>query len=117
MKTRKLTCIVCPRGCDLTVTLTDEGKITEITGQTCPRGKTYAENECINPQRTLTTTVAAEGGGVIPVKTSTTIPKSKVFDAMAEISKITAPKNAKIGDVLVKNFMNTDADLVISGKK
>ena len=117
MKTRKLTCIVCPRGCDLTVSLANDGSIIDIMGQTCPRGKVYAENECTNPQRTLTTTVASEGGGVIPVKTSTTIPKSVIFDAMTEISKITAPKDAKIGDILVKNFMETEADLVVAGKK
>lgn len=117
MKTRKLTCIVCPRGCDLTINLEDDGKIIDITGHTCPRGKVYAENECTNPQRTLTSTVACEGGGVIPVKTSTTIPKAMIFDAMKEISAIVAPNDAKIGDILVKDFLGTGADLVVSGKK
>lgn len=117
MKTKKLTCIVCPRGCELSITLDDLGTVTEITGNACPRGKVYAKNECTNPQRTLTTTVKTADGGVIPVKTSTTIPKAMIFDAMKEISVIVAPENSKIGDVLVKNFMDTDADLVIAGKK
>jgi len=117
MKTRKLTCIVCPRGCDLTVTMDDSNSVTDITGNACPRGAVYAKNEVLNPQRTLTTTVKAQDGGVIPVKTSCAIPKSMIFEAMEKISHIVAPSDAKIGDVLVKGFMDTDADLVVAGKK
>ena len=117
MKTRKLTCIVCPRGCELSVTLDEIGAPVEITGNACPRGAVYAKNEVLNPQRTLTTTVKAQDGGVIPVKMSSAIPKSMIFEAMEKISHIVAPSDAKIGDVLVKNFMDTDADLVIAGKK
>ena len=117
MKTKKLTCIVCPRGCELNISLDDVGAVADITGNACPRGKVYAKNECTNPQRTLTTTVKAQDGGLIPVKTSSAIPKSMIFEAMEKISHIVAPSDAKIGDVLVKNFMDTDADLVIAGKK
>lgn len=46
--TRELTCVVCPAGCKITVTL-DDGKITDITGFTCARGKKYAESEVTLP--------------------------------------------------------------------
>ena len=29
---RKLTCIVCPRGCDMTVSLSDKGEVLEVVG-------------------------------------------------------------------------------------
>ena len=46
---RKLTCIICPLGCPLTVELAD-GKVVKVTGNTCKRGEAYANNECTNPQ-------------------------------------------------------------------
>ena len=52
--TRSLTCIICPRGCLLEVEL---GENIAVSGNLCPRGKVYAENECTNPQRTVTSTV------------------------------------------------------------
>ena len=37
METRRLTCIVCPMGCQMEVTLQD-GVPVSVTGNTCPRG-------------------------------------------------------------------------------
>jgi CxxC motif-containing protein len=109
--TRNLTCIVCPKGCQLTVEL--EGKkVLSVTGHTCKRGAAYAEAECVAPMRTLTTTAPVSGGGVVPVKTDKAIPKELLFAAMEEVNRLTAPATAKIGDVLVKNLLGTDANLV-----
>ena len=114
--TRELTCIICPRGCTLTVTL-DEGKVTSVTGNACPRGVKYANDECTNPQRTVTTTARCADGSVVPVKTNKSIPKSKVFLCMEEINRATAPDDVKIGDVIISSVAGTDADVVITGKK
>ena len=72
---RELTCIVCPLGCDLKVELDENKRVLSVSGNTCPRGKVYAENECVNPRRTVTSTVRCEDGSMISVKTDTTIPK------------------------------------------
>ena len=61
VETKQLNCINCPLGCLLTVTLED-GKITSVTGNTCPRGEKYAHQELTDPQRMLTSTVRIEGG-------------------------------------------------------
>ena len=71
---RELTCIVCPIGCSLVAEIED-GKVVSVTGNTCPRGKVYAETECISPMRTITTTVRCADGTIVPVKTSVPIPK------------------------------------------
>ena len=76
---RKLTCIICPLGCEITVQVKDK-KVISIMGNTCPRGKVYAENECTNPQRTVTSTVKCTDGSLISVKTEKTIPKEKVTE-------------------------------------
>ena len=41
MEKRTLTCINCPLGCQIEVTL-DSGAVQSITGNTCKRGAEYA---------------------------------------------------------------------------
>ena len=110
---RNLTCIVCPIGCQLSVTLED-GVVTEVTGNTCPRGKQYAIDECTNPVRTVTSTVRTVGGGVIPVKTDRPIPKELMFDCMREIDRTVAALPAHIGDVVIENLLGTGANVIIT---
>ena len=108
---RELTCIVCPKGCQLTVEL--EGKeIKSITGHTCKRGEEYAKTECTAPRRTLTTTAPVVGGGVVPVKTDNTVPKELLFECMALINKAYVPADAEVGYVVIENILNTGANVV-----
>lgn len=99
---RELTCTVCPLGCSLTVEICD-GKVESVSGNTCPRGKVYAEKECTNPVRTITSTVICEDGSVLPVKTESPIPKDKIFDAMKIINNISAHLPISIGDVIIED--------------
>lgn len=109
---RKLTCIVCPKGCDLVAVLDENGKFVSASGATCKRGLAYAETECTAPTRTVTSTVCVEGGGVLAVKTAAPIPKELIFTAMQEINRVTAPADTKIGDVLIEGICGTDVCLV-----
>ena len=109
--TRNLTCIVCPKGCQLTVEL--EGKtVLSVTGHTCKRGAAYAEAECVAPMRTLTTTAPVAGGGVVPVKTDRAIPKELLFEAMSVINSARVSRDARLGDIVVENILNTGANVV-----
>ena len=110
-KERLLTCIVCPKGCQLKVEL--EGKkVISVTGHTCKRGLVYAETECTAPMRTLTTTAAVEGGGVVPVKTDRTIPKELLFEAMKAVNAARVPADAKLGYVVIEDLLGTGANIV-----
>lgn len=40
--TRVLTCIRCPRGCQVTVELADDGSVEDVSGNSCKRGEAYA---------------------------------------------------------------------------
>ena len=111
---RELTCIVCPKGCQLTVEL-DGKKIVSVEGYTCKRGLAYAEAECTAPTRTVTTTVCVAGGGVLPVKTNAPIPKELQMQGMEEIKKLTVSGKLVPGDVIVENFLGTGVALVASG--
>ena len=117
MKKRELTCIVCPRGCSLVCELDDDGKLVSVTGNICPRGKKYADDECTNPMRVVTSTVRCEDGTVVSCKTSTSIPKSLVLEAMKVINMAKAPENVKIGDVIIENILDTGADVVATSNK
>ena len=112
--TREMTCIVCPKGCQLRVSLGEKGEILEITGFTCPRGKQYAVDECTHPVRTVTSTARAENGEVVPVKTAVPIPKELVFACMEAINRATVCLPARIGDVLIPNVLNTGVDVVVT---
>ncbi len=112
MKTRELTCIVCPRGCSLVAELSDNGEVISVSGNLCPRGKTYAIDECTNPMRTVTSTVRCKNGSVVAVKTAANVPKSRVFDVMEAINSITAPDTVCIGDVIISDVCGTGVDVV-----
>jgi len=104
----KLICIKCPRGCELEVSK------DKVTGNFCPRGIDYAKEETTNPKRIVTSLVKI-GNRVVPVKTDKEIPKKLIDDILLEISKISI-KRAKIGDILIKNILNTGANIVVTGE-
>ena len=109
--TRDLTCIVCPRGCELEVQI-DGKEVLRVLGNACNRGSEYAFTEFNAPMRILTTTVAVEGGGVLPCKTNKGVPKDMLLECMKEINKLTVPKNTVIGQVIAWDILGTGADLV-----
>lgn len=99
---RELTCIICPRGCTLCVELNGK-EVVEVSGNSCRRGAKYAEDECCNPQRTVTSTVKCVNGGRISVKTDQPIPKAQVLECMKKINSVVAPLPVRIGDVLLED--------------
>jgi CxxC motif-containing protein len=103
---RKLTCIICPLGCDLTVQIEDK-KVIGITGNTCPRGKVYAESECTNPQRVITSTVRCNDGQMVSVKTDAPIPKEKMMECMEIINNTVAELPITVGDVIVNDVFGS----------
>ena len=115
--TRELTCIVCPRGCQLKVEFGANRAIENIEGFTCPRGKQYAIDECTHPMRTVTSTVRATNGDPVPVKTSRTIPKELIFECMKVVNAATVTLPVQIGDVVIANILGTGADIVVTANR
>ena len=128
---KELICITCPKGCHLKV---DEETFA-VTGNSCPRGAVYGENELRNPVRVVTSTVIVEDAGTsrarprtsdacpyalsgekpprrLPVKTDRPIPKGKIFDVMAEIAGVRVNPPVAVGQVLIPNVAGTDANVV-----
>lgn len=109
--TRDLTCIICPKGCNIKVEI-EEGKVKKIEGNTCKRGYDYAYSEVTNPVRTITSTIKLENGKIISVKTDKPIPKGLIFKCMEEINKATVKAPVKIGDILIENILDTGSNIV-----
>ncbi len=108
-----ITCIICPIGCEVKIRY--KGKvITKIEGHQCKKGIGYAEEELLDPKRTLTTTVMVHGGELplVSVKTNRPVSKDKLFDVMYAISRVEVFAPIKIKDVLVRNIIGLDADVV-----
>ena len=107
---KELICITCPKGCHLKV---DE-KSFAVSGNACPRGAAYGENELRNPVRVVTSTVVLEGASArrLPVKTDKPIPKGKMFELMKLLEQVRAKAPVKVGDVLLPNVFGTGANVV-----
>ena len=116
---KNLTCIVCPRGCALTVTLDSEATnpVVSVEGQGCKRGVDYATAECTHPTRVLTTTAPTVDGGVVPCKTDRAIPRELLFEAMKAINTLSAPAVVRIGDVLLPDLLGTGANIVATANR
>ena len=109
---KDITCIVCPRGCRMTVNNIDGQYIVE--GNSCIRGSKYGVDEVTNPRRVITSTVRLNGSylNMLPVKTDGSIPKDMMFDIMKVLSEITVTTPINVGDVIVKNVLDTGVDIV-----
>lgn len=108
---KEFICIVCPRGCRISVD--DSG---HISGNQCPRGKTYVETELKSPKRILTTTIKTiyENQPRVSCKTDQPIPKAMIFELMGQINQIIIKQPMSIGDVVIENVLNTGANLVLT---
>lgn len=115
---KELTCINCPLGCSVTVTM-DGDNIIDITGNTCKRGEVYARSEVKNPVRMVTSTVRVEGGErySVPVKTYEAIPIGKMKDAMVEINKQSIKAPVHVGDVIIDNIAGTGIALIATANR
>ena len=113
MEKRELTCIGCPLGCALTVTL-EGNQVQQVEGNSCRRGEAYGRKVCTHPTRIVTSTVAVKGGSIarVSVKTKTDISKDKIFSCMKALKGIEVQAPVHIGDVILSNVAGTQTDIV-----
>lgn len=105
---RNLICIICPRGCAMTVE--GEGEQLTVTGNACPKGKQYAIDECTHPTRTVTSIVRVSNrlDTMVSVKTAAPIPKENIFDVMAKIRATEVEAPVAAGTVILSDVFGTE---------
>lgn len=103
-----MVCIVCPRGCRLTV---ENGS---VTGNACKRGEAFAVAEMTCPKRTVCSTVATvfDSMPVLPVRTDGEIPKDKIAELMKQINAVKLDRKVHRGDVVIKGVVGTDVNVI-----
>ena len=108
---KNIICTCCPLGCSITVQI-QNGKVTDVSGYTCERGKKYAYDECTNPLRTLTTTVSTDNGERLSVKTASPIPFSLFSESLSKLSGLCVKTPVRIGQPVLHGICGTDTDVV-----
>lgn len=105
---KDLICIICPRGCSITVT--GECENLCVSGNACPRGEEYAVKECTNPVRTVTATVRVSDreNTMVSVKTSVPVSKQDMMNVMTALREISVPAPIAIGDIVLQNVCGSD---------
>lgn len=106
-------CIGCPLGCRLELDESN-GEFLEVRGNSCKKGEDFARQEHVDPRRTVTTTVACEGGRWprLPVRTTATVPRDRVGEVCWALRAVTVHAPVAMGDVVLANVCGTGADVV-----
>jgi CxxC motif-containing protein len=117
---KNLTCIMCPLGCSLTV---EEGppepggfSALTVTGNRCPRGAAYAQEEVRAPRRVLTATCGVLGGEAgaprrLPVKTTAPCPREQIPALLADIYRLQVKLPVKTGDLVIAGWQGSGIDV------
>lgn len=112
MELREFTCIECPRGCRLEVSL--DGGVAVVSGNACPKGAAYGAQEAVSPMRTLTTTVTVEGSARrrLPVRSSGELPLSRLLDAMAALDPVVVHPPVVRGEIVLRDLLGLGVDMI-----
>lgn len=121
IETLQFNCTTCPSECLLTVKVERDAngavvEVRSVSGNNCPRGDKFAQQELTCPMRVLTTTVAVSGSdeALLPVRTSEAIPLALHAQAMNLIRGLVVNAPIRIGDVVLEDLLGTSIDLVAS---
>ena len=129
-QSRRIVCVLCPKGCVLTVRaagdvsgeaadfgagkgLADAAKPV-VTGNGCKKGIAYGIQEMIEPMRTLTTTVRTGFSDFprLPVRTSADVPLRRMREYTRLAAGVLVSRRLKPGDTVLDSLPETDAVLV-----
>lgn len=109
---KEMTCIVCPNGCKLEVTINEDQIM--VQGNLCARGEQFAVTEFKNPMRTISSTVATTFPAVpaLPVRVSGEIPKGEIFHVMEAIHQVVIDQVVGRESVIIQNVCNLGVDVI-----
>lgn len=136
LQTRILTCILCPRGCDIEVQVdwpdgmpeTPDARpglpgksggtpaMVSLSGAGCPRGAGYVERELQDPRRIVTTSVRVTGGTgpLTSVRLTKPVPRDQMQAVVSELKKLRLTAPVWIGQVVVTNILGLGSDVIVT---
>ncbi|HOH94926.1 MAG TPA: DUF1667 domain-containing protein [Bacilli bacterium] len=109
---KKVTCLVCPRGCIMTVS-----SDLKVSGNFCARGVPYALQEVKEPKRNLTYVVQVEGREApLPVRTDSMIAKHLIPDVVKLLRTVTIKPPVAFNAIIIANVFDTGVNIISSAE-
>jgi CxxC motif-containing protein len=109
----RLTCVLCPVGCELEVR-GDRGGELDVSGNQCDKGVPFAIEEVLRPMRNLATSVPLRGTAarMVSVRLSAPVAREMIFPVLAEIRRLRPEAPVRRGQVLIANVLGTGTDVI-----
>jgi CxxC motif-containing protein len=109
----RLTCVLCPVGCELEVRGDRSGE-PEVLGNQCDKGIPFAVEETLHPKRNLATSVPVSGtvAKMVSVRLSGCVPREMIFPILAEISRLRPEAPVLRGQILIADVLGTGVDVI-----
>ena len=106
---------MCPRGCAIKANW-EKKESVKVRGNHCKKGEEYVVQEIKAPKRNIASSVLISNGEELlaSVKLSNPVPKEQIFHVMEEIKKVCVEAPVKIGDVMIKNVLDLESDVIIN---
>ena len=106
------TCIICPRGCSLQITV-DDGRVT-VEGNECPKGEDHGIEEATAPRRILTTTVQTTVADMprLPVRSVGDVLLMDIDRLMREIDSVVVARPVRCGDLVAADLCGIGVNLI-----
>ena len=111
---QNMICISCPQGCHLTADMVN-GECN-VSGNRCPRGKVYAQQELTDPRRTVTAVMPSDDPAhpFISVKTAHPCPKAMISGLLNTLYRTKVKTPVKNGDIILKNVDNSGISVIVT---
>jgi CxxC motif-containing protein len=108
-------CIACPLGCRLTVGRSAAGELS-VTGNRCPKGVAYAEEETMSPKRIVTAVVRtdSEAFPYAPVRTDMPLPRALAAGLLQDLYSRRVSLPVRMGAVLIENVAGTGVKVIVT---
>ena len=110
--TETLTCIMCPKSCELSILKNDND--VQVEGNQWSKGVDFAEEEILHPKRNLATSLPISGKDfkMLSVRLSAPVSRHLLMNILKEITVLRFDPPVYRGQVLAENILNSGADVI-----
>lgn len=111
---KELICISCPQGCRLTAEYENDPAAAVVSGNSCPRGASYAVSELTDPRRVVTAVVPTGDPlhCVLPVRSSAPFPKDKIAALLNKLYSMKVATPVLCGEIILSDALGTGIDII-----
>jgi CxxC motif-containing protein len=111
---REMTCIACPIGCQMTISVADQSEAVSVSGNRCARGEIYGREEVLAPKRVVTATVPLLRGDLprLSVRTDQALQKELIPGLLSQLYATAVEAPVHSGDIILADYRSTGVSVV-----